>query len=207
MFGVTGQIMMGWRQQSKSLAGRWLGWSLSWVFGHLLGGAALGAMLGYAGSYVPARFRIPMGAGLAAMSLLWAVAELGWLALPMPQLQRQVQRPWILRLPPLLTALGFGVQLGSAVMTRITSMTTYALLCCAVLSGSAAAGALWMGLFGLARAVIPLFVSLRLDSPRAALTCAVHFAGFEARARLAAAGVLLIAAGALGWTYGRQLLR
>jgi sulfite exporter TauE/SafE len=207
MFGVTGQIMMGWRQQSKSLAGHWFGWSLTWLSGHILGGAALGALLGYAGSRVPAHSRAPMGAGLAAMSLLWAAAELGWLALPMPQVQRQVQRPWILRLPPLLTALGFGVQLGSAVMTRITSMTIYALLCCAVLSGSASAGALWMGIFGLARAVIPLFVSLRLDSPRAALACAVRFAGFEPRARLAGAAVLLIAAGALGWTYGRQLLR
>jgi hypothetical protein len=203
MFGVTGQIMMGCERRTR---GSMLGWSVAWLAGHCLGGVAIGALLGAVGARIPENWRTPLGAALAAVTLLWAATELGWMPLKMPQWQRQVQRRWILLLPPPLAALGFGLQLGSAVMTRITSMTVYALMSCVLLSGSPAAGAGWMAVFGLARAAIPLVAAPKLGSPKAALACAMRFDRRGWLARRAGAAVLVATAGALGWTYGRLLL-
>jgi hypothetical protein len=59
--------------------------------------------------------------------------------------------------------------------------TTYAVLGCALLSGSATAGGLILGLFGFARSVAPVCMGPRLASPRKSLAFAVAFDTHEER--------------------------
>lgn len=140
-----------------------------WAAGHVAGGALVGAGLGLLGSLLKPE---SLAAGtylLAGVLLLGALHQLQILRLPLPHLPRQVPRHWIGRLPWDVVALGYGLQLGCAVATRIRLATTYAVLVCAVLSGSAASGAFIMGAFGAARGILPVLAGPRMTSPEQTL--------------------------------------
>src|SRR5262245_50405091 len=137
MFGVSGLRSRQLQVQYQGTGKRhwpWLRygvWALIWVAGHVAGGALLGAALGWLGSKVLPK---PWPAGLVVLSvgsLVLALHQLQVLRLPLPQLHRQVSRLWLLQLPWNLVALGYGLQLGCGVATRIKVATTYAVFGCA----------------------------------------------------------------------------
>lgn len=207
MFGVAGLRA----ERLTAAAGRrrayrrYAAWALLWVMGHVAGGALLGAGLGWLGGLVPAGARPAGLLALATLSVAWGLHHLGVLRLPMPQIPRQVPRPWLFTVPWDLIALGYGLQLGCGFATRVVVATTYAVAGCALLSGSATAGAALLAVFGAARSVLPVLLGPRLDSSRKALGFAIAFDRHEALVTrlngitLLLAAVYFAAAGAYGF--------
>jgi hypothetical protein len=203
MFGVTGLRFSSTRIDASGNvmpAMDYLVWSLFWILGHLLGGIAVGAVAGWLGSYLPALPRIIALAAVSLLCTLWAFAEIGLVRIPMPQWRRQVQRHWLGRLPWNLVALGYGVQLGSAVATRIKTTTTYAALCCALLVGSATAGVVVLMAFAVARALPALVVGPLVASPESSRRFAVKLSTYAETVAKMNAAILLAAAILLLWT-------
>lgn len=156
-----------------------------------------GALLGAAGEALPAGWipRLWLAAAVACFG--WALHEFGLLRLPMPQLHRQVQRHWMQRLPWNLVALGYGLQLGSGVVTRIPTAATYATLLCALLSGSGWKGALIMGTFGLSRSWLPVMIGRRVQSPESSMYYAWLFQSQQAAVKRVTGASLLLAGSAV----------
>lgn len=203
MFGVSGlrALQLSERSGGRSsplAVARYLSWTGSWLVGHVLGGALVGGLLGSLAA--PRRLGDAGLAGLAVLCLAGAIRELRLGRSPLPCWQRQVNRAWMWRLPWHVVALGYGLQLGSGVATRIKIATTFAALGCALLSGSAVHGALIMGAFGLVRALPPAALGPVLDSPDASRRFSGLIDRHESRVRrlnglaLLAATVLLAAA-------------
>ncbi len=198
MFGVSG--LRAWQLQtaagqSWSAGARlhYLLWTGFWVVGHLAGGAVVGALLGALGGMLGLPGAPLALIGLSLACLAWALRELGWLRLPMPSWPRQVNRFWMGRLPWNVVALGYGFQLGCGVMTRIKVATTYAVLACALLSGSVLWGAVILATFGLARALLPGLLGPWVASPMASLACSQAIDRQESHVRLLNGLVLLVA--------------
>jgi hypothetical protein len=210
MFGVSGlrvqTLLCEAGQQRLTLRLRLLYalWVLVWIVGHVLGGMAVGAALGWLGALASLPGLALLEVVLAGLCLLAALRQAGVLPLPLPQLHRQVPRHWMATLPWSVVALGYGLQLGSGVSTRIRVATVYAVLLCALFSGSALGGALLMGLFGLVRSLPPALLGPRLSAPETAFAFACRVDGHEpwvARLNtlsLCTAAVLL----ACCWWYG-----
>jgi hypothetical protein len=176
---------------------RWAVTTTAYALGCALGGATTGLVLGAVGAALP---RLPVLVLAGVVCLLAAAADL----LPgrLPVGRRQVDDQWLGRYRGWVYGLGFGYQLGLGVVTIVTSASTFAVLLLALLTQSAAAGALVGAVFGAARAVPALLVRRvqTWDHLRAV------GAGLEAHARsatratatvLAAAGAVLLLGGAL----------
>jgi hypothetical protein len=120
-----------------------------------VGGAMTGAVLGALGALVA----LPVWLGAAGC----AVALVLDLVHRAPSGRRQVDEDWLVRYRPWVYAVGFGWQLGTGVVTIVTSAATYALLLLLVVVGlpwAVVAGAV----FGLVRA-LPLLAARSADSP------------------------------------------
>jgi cytochrome c biogenesis protein CcdA len=197
MFGVSGLRIERSRQKGVSpfrVGLVYAAWSVIWIMAHAAGGSAVGALLGALGGLLP-----PPRHNFAAYALgiilgLSGLHNLGVLRLPMPQIQRQVQRYWMVRLPLVWTAVGYGVQLGAGVTTRITNFATYATLAAAILTRSAAGGALTMAAFGIARALPAVLVGPFAGTPQRSLAMAFAIEGWEERVHRASGVVLLLGA-------------
>ena len=137
----------------RARGNRWGLTAAAYVVGSLLGGAALGAVLGTLGWTVG--LVVPTGA--AAVSLLVAaVCALGLtldLGSPsrIPTRHRQVDENWLGRYRGWVYGVGFGFQLGLGVVTVITSATVYVTFALAALAQSTLGGAAVGAVFGLAR--------------------------------------------------------
>jgi hypothetical protein len=166
-------------------------WAAMYVFAHLAGGVVCGMLFGSAGLLLPKRMIEASSPGVAAVCLVAALHEFGLIRLPMPQLHRQVQRHWVRTMHWNAVALGYGVQLGCGVATRIPSIATYVALCFAAVSASPWKGALMMGTFGFVRSWLPVVVGPRLGSPEASMQYAMIFHAHESRIRTIAGGTLL----------------
>jgi hypothetical protein len=182
----------------------WLGrsfrygiWSVMFFVGHAAGGAGIGALFGFAG----AQPRQPMlvAAGLGVLCAIWATQEALSMPNRWPQWQRQVQRRWLGRLPWELIALLYGLQLGSAIATRIKIRSTYAALMSAMAVGSPVEGALIMAAFGVARALPALAIGPSAGSPDQALRRAAEIDSHARLVTRANAAALGIAAVVLVW--------
>ncbi len=127
-----------------------------------LAGAALGALgkLGATelGAPTPRGRELMLAGGLA----LAAGAELLPVRLPGPR--RQVNEHWLVQFRGWVYGLGFGAQLGLGVATVVSSAATYVAGLAAVLAGSAGAGALILGVYGLLRGLTPL-TAVRVRRP------------------------------------------
>jgi sulfite exporter TauE/SafE len=211
MFGVSGLRACQLLPASGAAWGvparlRYAGWVLLWALGHLAGGAAVGAALGALGGLVWSPAPQSVLAVFSLACLAWALREFGGLRLPMPCWQRQVQRDWMCRLPWGVVALGYGLQLGSGVLTRIKTATTYAALACALLTGSPLWGGVVMATFGLCRALLPGLLGPWLTSPVEALHFSRTVDRYEPTVRRLNALVLLAAAVLLAAQTGESLL-
>src|SRR4051794_17055680 len=146
---------------------RWGVTTGAYLTGSVAGGAAFGCLLGLAGLAVTgvagqapaARF------GLAALACLAGLAaDLGLGGLRLPTVRRQVNEDWLGEYRGWVTGLGWGAQLGTGVVTIVTSATIYLAFGLALLCASPAGGTAIGAAFGLARAV-PLLGMARGGTP------------------------------------------
>jgi hypothetical protein len=138
--------------------GRGSRWTITvvwYVAGSAASGAGLGLGLGTIGSFA----RDPLGlSGRIAVAVLTLVIALGvaldlgaWGA-KLPTVRRQVNEEWLHRYRGWVYGFGFGVQLGAGLSTVVAISAVYGAFAAAFLSGSARAGLLIGGAFGLVRA-------------------------------------------------------
>jgi len=146
-------------------------------------GAGLGALLGAAGGLVG--LSAAARTGLLAVAVAAAVAVDLAPGLRAPGPRRQVNEAWLHRYRGWVYGAGFGLQLGLGVTTIVSTAAVYATGAAAVLAGSAAAGALVGGAFGLARAAT-LLAAGGVNEPGALATLDRRLAAWERPARLAA---------------------
>ena len=145
---------------------RWLVTLGAYVIGSVIGGLTAGALLGGVGAVVLAG--VPDGIILTGFAMLAAAG----LALEtmvgdrgLPTWRRQVDERWLTRYRGWVYGLGFGLQLGTGVMTIVTSSVVYLTFAAALLTRSSIAGAAIGALFGLTRA-LPLAGTWRVRSPQ-----------------------------------------
>jgi hypothetical protein len=153
---------------------RWGVTAGAYLTGSVAGGAALGWLLGLAGlaATTVAGPHPALLFGLAAAACLAGpAADLGLGGLRLPGPRRQVNEDWLNELRGWVVGLGWGAQLGTGVVTIVTSSTIYLAFGLALLSGSPAGGAAIGAAFGLARAV-PLLAMAGVATP--ARLAAVH---------------------------------
>ena len=113
-------------------------WSVTvgaYLLGSLLGGAAVGGLLGAVGQLLLRP--LPLVAALVCLAA--AVADLAGL---LPHGRRQVDDTWLTRYRGWVYGFGFGSQLGVGVVTIVTSAATYAVWLLELLSGGWRAGLL-----------------------------------------------------------------
>ena len=165
---------------------RWAVTAAAYLAGSLLGGASLGALLGFVGPG-------PLPLAAAAACALAAAADLAGL---LPRGHRQVDEDWLTRYRGWVYGLGFGYQLGLGVVTIVTSASTYAVLALALCSGSPWVGAVIGGTFGLVRA-LPLLSLRRARTPASLRGIGRRLDGLAAWAGRATAVLLAGAAAAL----------
>ena len=139
---------------------RWGVTVTAYVMASAFGGVAIGAALGAFGSVatpgVGATLRMLAIAVAAAVGIV-ADAHLG--GIHVPSVARQVNADWMSRYREWVYGAGFGLQLGLAVVTVVTTSAVYAMLVAAFLSGGVAGGALVAGTFGALRGATILTAS------------------------------------------------
>jgi len=179
---------------------RWGITATAYGSGSVAGGAAIGALLGLAGSPLTARLAADRLLGLLAAAACVAVAfDLRLGGLRLPTLRRQVDGSWMRRYRGWVYGAGFGVQLGLGVVTIVTTAAVYLAGLAALLSGGAVAGALIGAVFGAARAST-ILLARGADSPGAVIALDGTMQRLRRRAGMAAvagtglAAVLAVAA-------------
>jgi hypothetical protein len=182
--------------------GRHSRWSVTvaaFLIGSTAAGAATGALLGAAGSALIAGLDAEVRrAAFAVIAGGALVLELSPRSAPGPR--RQVDARWLDEYRGWVYGAGYGAQLGVGVATIVTSAATYLALTAALLSASAPAGALIMGLFGAARGVQPL-AAAGVRRPEQLIALHVRLRRSRPHVRAAAATVLVaVAVLAAIWT-------
>lgn len=129
---------------------------VAFFLGSLAGGATIGALLGWVGSWF-----FESGGGWQVWVLLSLIAlglafDLRVGGLRLPTVRRQVNEEWLGRYRGWVYGAGFGFQLGLGIATIVSVSATYVVLAAAFLSGSLAMGLFIGGAFGLTRAVMLL---------------------------------------------------
>jgi sulfite exporter TauE/SafE len=141
--------------------GRGSRWGITvsaYIIGSAAGGAALGSMLGWAGS--PLDLSADLRLAILGVAIAAGVAfDLHLGGLRLPSTHRQVDETWRASYRGWVWGLTFGAQLALGVITVVTTAMVYVTWLAAVLAGSAAAGALVGLAFGFARALPILSVA------------------------------------------------
>jgi len=137
---------------------RWWLTALAYEVGSIVGGAAMGAAAGTIGLplahllLTSALARAVAGAAVTAVALALEIGMRNARSrLPGPR--RQVDKAWLDRYRGWVYGGGFGLQLGTGLVTIVNSAAMYALVGLLIAMGSPATGAAVGALFGLARAL------------------------------------------------------
>lgn len=175
---------------------RWGRTIVAYVVGSVLGGAAVGGLLGGFGALLPVRPGSTVTAVLVAVTCLLAGGlDLGERVLP--TLHRQVNEDWLHRYRGWVYGAGFGFQLGLGVVTIVTTATVYATLVLAVLTWSVGGGLAVGATFGLVRA-LPVLAAVRVTTPDRLAALHRRLASSSANAHRAAVALpCLVGAAAL----------
>jgi len=193
---------------------------------HMLGATATAALFGAAVAGLGRALGAPWGrAGLlalAAAAALYALGELRVLAIPIPQLRRQVPDWWRTFFGHDLAAALYGAGLGVGFLTYLANGTLVVVALAALASGSPAIGAAIVAPFGLFRGLgaVTAYASETPEASRmlvdrlvtaperprrlvnAATLAAVAIAACAGGLRLAAGGWWQLAAAAVAITFG-----
>lgn len=185
---------------------RWSVTTAAYLVGSLVGGLAVGALLGLVS--VAVRTQVSRTGALVVLALVAAagiLADMGHL--PLPSWRRQVDERWLTSYRGWVYGAGFGLQLGAGVVTIVTSSATWVVMVAAALSGSVWSGAMIGGAYGLSRA-LPVLAFARVRTParlhramrrvEAWRTPAAHVA-MVAQAVVAVAAVAMIFERGGGW--------
>lgn len=158
------------------------------VIASVVGGAVTGALLGALGAVLD----LPLWVGALACALAAVLDLLG----RVPSGRRQVDEDWLTRYRRWVYACAFGAQLGTGVVTIVTSASTYALLVLLVVGGWPL-GLLAGAVFGLVRA-LPLVLARSAATPDALRGLALRLERGRGPARAVTVAGLVLAAVALG---------
>jgi hypothetical protein len=138
----------------------------SLAFGALLGGigaamhAGLSVLTCTASTCMPAlSWRVTGGVLVGLVAIAYAASDLGLLSLPRPVVMRAVPVTWWRWWQPYGAALAYGAALGLGVTTRMHVSAFYALCAWSIVVGSPRYGALVLGTYGAARALVMFPVS------------------------------------------------
>jgi hypothetical protein len=168
------------------------------ALGTLVASAALGAALGFSGSFIGTR---PALIAAAILAFLAALREAGVVRLPVPQSRKQVPERWRYDLPLPVWSAGYGAGLGVGILT-FQPVATFWVACAAALAlGRPLLAAACFSLYGAGRVFMATWPRRRQESGPAAVEKLVARAGLVPRANavvLACAVVLLSAAPAAG---------
>jgi hypothetical protein len=134
------------------------------VLGATASAAALGALLGAAGSLADAPWGAAGAVAVALVAAAYALRELIGLRVPLPHLRRQVPEWWRTFFSPPAAAFLYGVGLGVGFLTFLAGGALVTVAVAAFTSGSPLAGAALCGPFGLARGIV-LVVGRRAAGP------------------------------------------
>jgi len=171
---------------------RWFVSVLVHVAGATAAAAVFGSLLAGAGGLLGAPWGVPGIALVAASAGLYVAREVG-VAVPVPQLRRQVPDWWRTFFPPHVAAFLYGVGLGPGFLTYLGHGTLVVVSVAAVASGHPLVGAALLAPFGLARGLGPLLAfGVRSPSDGAALVDRLGRSGSRDRWRLAN-GIALVA--------------
>lgn len=165
--------------------------------------AGLGLFLGLAGSALGAE-RAVLGA--AALALVAAAREAGFLRLPLPQARRQVPERWRFELPLPVWASGYGAGLGAGFFTY-QPVSTFWVACAGALAlARPVPAALCLSLYGAGRALMIVWPRRRSVDATAAVERLTRRRGALLRANvvaLVACGILLAVAPAASGAVAR----
>lgn len=175
---------------------RWWVSAVALLAGGAVAGALLGAALGALGGLLPLDGR---GRLLALALVLAAAAGADALPTAVPSHRRQVDDAWLRRYRGWVYGAGFGLQLGSAVATTVTTAAVYATIGALALAPDARTGAAVGLAFGAVRGAGPLLTARVGDSAAlarfhrrfAALDTPTRRLTVAAQAGLALAGLAL----------------
>ena len=146
---------------------RWWLTATAYTLGSVLGGAAIGTLLGALGwlalSLVPADPAVRLVI-LAVVAVFGAAVDARVVKLGLPSWRRQVDETWLTTYRGWAYGVGFGAQLGAAVATIIPAAITYTMLAACLLSGSVPGGLLIGFAFGIVRSA-PVLLTVRLRTP------------------------------------------
>jgi hypothetical protein len=174
MIGTIGSLV-----QETSNRWRWLLSASLYTVACLGTAMLLGAILGALGQLIRGWVdglaisgSLPVvGAWLIGLlALAYALSDVGLLRLPRPTLRQAVPITWWRWWRPYGAALAYGAALGLGVMTRIPFGAFYILCTWCVLKGDATYGALLMGTYAAARALVIFPASWGLYCHRTAIT-------------------------------------
>lgn len=125
----------------------------AWFFfaGSLLGGVTIGAVAGGVGSIaLPAPSSVD-GVVILLLAVGGAALDARLLGVRLPTISRQVDERWLHKYRGWVYGFGFGVQLGVAVATIVSSAAVYLMVAAAALTRSLPAGAVIGATFGVVR--------------------------------------------------------
>ena len=179
---------------------RWWITATAYTLASVVAGAATGLALGAVGQAATAVLTVPdwvrLGL-LAAVVVVGALFDARVFGRPLPTWHRQVDERWLTTYRGWVYGAGFGLQLGTGIVTIVPSAVTYAALASALLSGSWRAGLLIGLAFGVVRSV-PLLLTARLRTAAALYRTTQRVAAAEPLAnRVTVAGQLGVGLAAL----------
>jgi hypothetical protein len=148
----------------RARGNRWGVTAGAYLVGSVAGGLAIGAALGSLGmllDLLSSSARLGVAAGVA---IVGAGVDLARSRLRLPTVHRQVDERWLSRYRGWVYGVGFGAQLGTGVVTVVTSAATYVVLGLALLSGSTLGGAVIGAAFGFFRAA-PIWTMRTVVAP------------------------------------------
>jgi hypothetical protein len=155
---------IGFLVQEASNRVRWLVSVSLYVVACISTAVLLGALLGALGHLLRHALRgiAPAWLGVALVGLLaiaYALSDLGVVDLPRPTLMHAVPATWWRWWQPYGAALAYGAALGLGVTTRIYFGSFYVVCAWCILQGDVAYGALLLGAYGAARALVMFPIS------------------------------------------------
>src|SRR5688572_3398568 len=175
---------------------RWWVTASAYTVASTLAGAATGLLLGAAGAALGTVVELSVATRLAVLAAVVLVGALvdSWLApVPLPTIHRQVDERWLTTYRGWIYGAGFGLQLGTGVVTIVVSAATYTMLVAALLTLSVAGGLAVGATFGIVRS-LPLLLTARLRTPARLHATTQRVAASEPLAqRLTVAGQLCAA--------------
>lgn len=184
----------------RSRSQRWTVTVMAFTIGNVLGGVAVGAAAGWLGTLLDP----PQGPATLALAAGLVAAVAGDLAgATPPSLRRQVDRTWMTRYRGWVYGLGYGVQLGTGLVTFITSWATWVWLVALVLVADLRVAMLMGMLHGLVRG-LSLWTTGWLTSPAAIRSHHRRLVALDPWVRRASHAALVV--GALAVLAGRAVV-